>query len=430
MEESPGSGAKGSFFMPLSRATLTWILAAGCAAALAGDLAAATPKQRIEAKQAQAKAVLAQVGDLDRRFEASVEAWNGARLQLAGTKRQLIAERKELAAAERARKRAIARVRARIVALYESDEDNSALGILLGSTTLSSIIDRLDAAQQIAQADHRLAVEATIARDRYAQAAFKADALEQQQQATVDRLDSEHKQIGSMLAERKRLLASVQSEVVAMQAAEARRQAELAAAARARLARQAAERRAREERAQAAAEAAAKARAAAPPTTTAATTTTVATTTTQATTTTSAVTTTAVDPPPATTTAATSTTGTPQSLPAGHPEAAQIALRYLGVKYVWGGASPDGFDCSGLVMYVYAQIGIPLPHFAAAQYTLGAAVPRDQLQPGDLVFFDGLDHVGIYIGGGEMVHAPQTGDVVKITPLSAFGNRYVGARRL
>ena len=120
---------------------------------------------------------------------------------------------------------------------------------------------------------------------------------------------------------------------------------------------------------------------------------------------------------------------TPAALGPGHPEAAQIALRYLGVKYVWGGATPDGFDCSGLVMYVYAQLGIQLPHFAAAQYALGQAVPRDQLQPGDLVFFDGLDHVGIYIGGGQMVHAPQTGDVVKITPLSAFGNRYVGARR-
>jgi cell wall-associated NlpC family hydrolase len=150
----------------------------------------------------------------------------------------------------------------------------------------------------------------------------------------------------------------------------------------------------------------------------------------------------AADPPPPTTTASpppsAPTTTTAPAAPSppttspgsGHPEAAQIALRYLGVKYVWGGATPDGFDCSGLVMYVYAQLGVQLPHFAAAQYALGQPVPRDQLQPGDLVFFDGLDHVGIYIGGGQLVHAPQTGDVVKITPLSAFGNRYVGARRI
>jgi peptidoglycan DL-endopeptidase CwlO len=131
--------------------------------------------------------------------------------------------------------------------------------------------------------------------------------------------------------------------------------------------------------------------------------------------------------------ATTTTTAPPTPLPSGggHPAAASIALQYLGVPYQWGGASPDtGFDCSGLVMYVYAQLGVLLPHFAAGQYAYGTPVPRDQLQPGDLVFFDGLSHVGIYIGNGQMVHAPQTGDVVKISPLSDFGNRYVGARRI
>ena len=78
-------------------------------------------------------------------------------------------------------------------------------------------------------------------------------------------------------------------------------------------------------------------------------------------------------------------------------------------------------------MYVYAQLGVQLPHFAAGQYGYGSPVSRDQLQPGDLVFFDGLSHVGIYIGNGQMVHAPQTGDVVRISALSDFGNRYVGA---
>jgi cell wall-associated NlpC family hydrolase len=81
-------------------------------------------------------------------------------------------------------------------------------------------------------------------------------------------------------------------------------------------------------------------------------------------------------------------------------------------------------------MYVFAQLGISLPHYAAAQYGMGSPVPSDQLQPGDLVFFDGLGHVGIYIGGGQMIHAPHTGDVVKISPLTDFGSGYVGARRL
>jgi cell wall-associated NlpC family hydrolase len=115
----------------------------------------------------------------------------------------------------------------------------------------------------------------------------------------------------------------------------------------------------------------------------------------------------------------------------GHPEAAAIAARYLGVPYRWGGASPSGFDCSGLVMYVYAQIGIALPHYTVAQYHMGVAVSRDALQPGDLVFFDGLGHVGIYIGSNQFIHAPHTGDVVKVSTITGwYAQTYVGARRI
>ena len=108
-----------------------------------------------------------------------------------------------------------------------------------------------------------------------------------------------------------------------------------------------------------------------------------------------------------------------------------IALQYLGVPYVWGGSSPaTGFDCSGFVAYVFAQVGVSLPHHAASQYSYGTPVSYDQLEPGDLVFFSGLGHVGIYIGGGQFVHAPHTGDVVRISSLADRMSSYVGARRL
>ena len=110
-----------------------------------------------------------------------------------------------------------------------------------------------------------------------------------------------------------------------------------------------------------------------------------------------------------------------------------VAMQYLGVPYVWGGASPSqGFDCSGLTTYAFAQIGISLPHHAASQYNYGVAVSRDDLQPADLVFFNGLGHMGMYIGGGQFIHAPHTGDVVKISSIydSWYASTWVGARRV
>lgn len=115
------------------------------------------------------------------------------------------------------------------------------------------------------------------------------------------------------------------------------------------------------------------------------------------------------------------------------PQAVTIAMRYLGIPYVWGGATPTGgFDCSGLTMYVYRQLGVALDHYAAWQFLEGERVTTEQLQPGDLVFFhpkpDGPGHVGIYVGDGKMIHAPHTGDVVRITSIQGRSG-YLGAVR-
>jgi len=116
--------------------------------------------------------------------------------------------------------------------------------------------------------------------------------------------------------------------------------------------------------------------------------------------------------------------------------AVSIADEYLGVPNRWGGADPPtGFDCSGLTMYVYSQLGIWLPHYAAAQWNELPHVHASQLEPGDLVFFapelDGPGHVGIYAGGDDFIEAPHTGDVVKLASLSreAAEMGFVGAAR-
>ena len=110
--------------------------------------------------------------------------------------------------------------------------------------------------------------------------------------------------------------------------------------------------------------------------------------------------------------------------------AVQIANHLTGIPYRWGGASPRaGFDCSGLVQYVYAKVGIHLPHYAAGQYGHGRRVSRGSLRAGDLVFFSGLGHVGIYAGGGKFIHAPRRGTTVRWSRLSSHGS-YYGATRL
>jgi cell wall-associated NlpC family hydrolase len=112
--------------------------------------------------------------------------------------------------------------------------------------------------------------------------------------------------------------------------------------------------------------------------------------------------------------------------------AVDLAKQYLGTPYVWGGAKPGGFDCSGLLKFVWGKLGVNIPRVSQDQWKYGRPVGVNQLEPGDAVFFHmksgGPGHTGMFIGHDQFLHAPHSGDVVKISKLSTYRG-YVGARR-
>jgi cell wall-associated NlpC family hydrolase len=123
----------------------------------------------------------------------------------------------------------------------------------------------------------------------------------------------------------------------------------------------------------------------------------------------------------------------PPTPPTKAERAARLALGEVGVPYRWGGESPEtGFDCSGLVRWAYLRVGVDLPHNSYALYGQGRRVSEARMAPGDILFFEGLGHVGLYLGRGRMVHAPETGRNVEVVRLagSNYGSRLVGARRV
>jgi cell wall-associated NlpC family hydrolase len=348
----------------------------------------ATANPDIRAKQDQAQAIMAELENLDASLAVSIEAYNLANVELDRIDGELEVNARHLVAARKSLNVAQSRIAERLRDIYVNGDADTALDVLLGSRSLDDVISRLDAIERVSKQDSRILSEVRQYRKQVQEHRGKLrDARAEQAERIAERAEQKAS-IEAQLAERQQLLASVKDEIERMQAEERRRQAELAAQARARA-----------QAALAAQEAAALAA--------------------------------------QQSAAATTATYRQESIPEYDPNLASsqyggvvgIALQYLGVPYVWGGSSPSGFDCSGFVSYVYAQVGVSLPHHAASIWNYGSYVPRDQLQAGDLVFFNGLGHMGIYIGGDQFVHAPHTGDVVKISSLSGYYG-YYGAKRL
>jgi cell wall-associated NlpC family hydrolase len=342
---------------------------------LFGSTASRARADQIGAKRAQAQSVLVRLQELDAAAQRANSRYEAANQKLAAVESQLIVNRQALGVARGNFVQAQAALEKRLVAIYTSDEEQSSLAVILGARSLDDLISRIETVNSVSTQDSALIHEVLGFQHQIVQRRL----LLHQQRASARRLlaaqAAARGRIEGKLAAARQLYSAVRSQLRQMIS---QQQAAQAAAAH---------------EAQAAA--------------------------TQA--------------------------GSPLgSFDLGNPSAAPpagqyggvvgIAMRYLGVPYVWGGASPSGFDCSGLVMYVFGQVGISLPHYTVAQYNYpnSVSVPRSDLQPGDLVFFAGLGHVGIYVGNGQFIHAPHTGDVVRIDSLSEgwYASEYDGAKRI
>ncbi|MFL5929289.1 MAG: NlpC/P60 family protein [Gaiellaceae bacterium] len=358
-----------------------------------------------------------QLQQLSDSLERARAQYDSSTRQLDKIQRAVRENRHELRLAKHNLKRSQTVIAQRLVTLYTSDQA-STLEVVLGARSLDDMISRMDSAKSVTSLDARVLAQVKVFRHAVKR---NGDLLAEEhaaQERVVAQRAAAKQSIQSQIGQANNLLSSIKGQIEQMVAAEAARQRRLAAAAQQRLevAHRVAQQQAQDTVVGATAVAPAAPAApdapAAPSNDAAAAPTSAATA--------------APAPAPAETPVAVA------APPSTHGGAAGVAMSQLGTPYVWGGASPGGFDCSGLVMWAYAQVGVSLPHSSYAQYGYGVPVSRDQLQAGDLVFFDGLGHVGIYIGGGQFVHAPHTGDVVKISSLSEswYASTYVGARRI
>ncbi|GAB4248012.1 MAG: C40 family peptidase [Thermoleophilia bacterium] len=349
--------------------------------------AAAEPATLTDARR-EAAALQEQIDHFNDQLETIMEDYAEAQWRLQVTQTAIAAEQAKLERAERDLSTANSRLANRIADIYRNGRF-SLIEAVFEAKDFSDFINRLSLLSRVGAADRDVVNQ--ISKYREEVAARRQDLSREKAEAEqlVRRARASKAAVEKKLAERKAMLAGKEKLIAELEKQERERQARLEAEVRA-----AAARRAQEAAAQEAARAPAQARPAKAPKVSG-------------------------GAPPA------------RNVPRSRvgDTVVDIAMQYLGVPYVWGGASPDGFDCSGLVMYVYGKVGVSLPHSSRAQFGMGVPVSRDALQPGDLVFFGNpIHHVGIYVGGGNMIHAPYTGANVRINSIDR-GN-YTGARRI
>jgi len=355
------------------------------ALAAAPALAEPVSTPEIEAERAHAQSVLNEIAAIDADLERAVDAYNGATYELGQIQAEIETNQRHLKIAKQSYRVAQRNLSERIVALYQ-DGEQDVIEVILGAANLDDLLDRLDSAQRISSQDAEIIESVRKAKADIKRREKQLNRARERQEDVVATRAAQRESIEGQLAQRQDLYASIKDQIAGLEAEERERQRQAAEAARQ-----------REEEQRRLAQAAAAA---------------------------------GVDQAVVEQIAISAPVGigtAPASRLGG--AAVAVALQYLGVPYVWGGMSPSGFDCSGLVAYAYAQVGVSLPHHAATMFGYGVAVSYDQLQPGDLVFANGLGHMGMYIGSGQYVHAPHTGDVVRIASMSSRSD-WVGFRRV
>jgi cell wall-associated NlpC family hydrolase len=341
------------------------------------------------AKQ-EAEALREQVQTLNDRLEGAREELAYAKVQLVEVETDLKQNEEVLARTEKDLSQASERLDKRVRGIYV-DGSGSVWEALFSASSFSEFVNRLEFLSRLGEQDGEVFAQVARFQAEVSQKKEQLNGQRAKQQELVQKTKLAEQDIASGLEARANALRGKEQQVAQLEKEEEARQARLLAEAKeaARRAREAAQ-----------AQAQAQTRAAAD---------------------------TSARGGTKSTKPAEITRNVPPS-PKGN-SAVEIAMSMIGVPYRWGGSSPSGFDCSGLTMYAYAQVGISLPHSSRAQFSYGQAVSRDNLQPGDLVFFGSpIHHVGMYVGGGNMVHAPYSGANVRV---SSMGRRdYVGARRI